>query len=64
MRLRQNVHALRWMMMPTMFWGCVLVLLGLISPASRRSSERLFVNLIEGGGGRDPLLVQFRMPIK
>ena len=51
-------------MMPTMFWGGVLVLLGLIPPTCRRSPERLFVNLIEGGSGRDPLLVQFRVPIK
>jgi hypothetical protein len=51
-------------MVPTMLWGRVLVLLGRI-PAPCRSPERLFVNLIEGGGGRDPLLlVQLRMSIK
>jgi hypothetical protein len=64
MRLRQYVHALRWMMMATIFWGRMLVLLGLIPPASCRSPERLFVNLIEGGGGRDSLLVQLRVPVK
>ena len=57
MRLRENVHALRWMMVPTMLWGRVLVLLGLIPAPCRSSSERLLVNLIEGGGGWDSLLV-------
>lgn len=63
MRLRQYVHALRWVMVPTIFWCRVLVLLGLIPPASCRCPERLFVNLIEGGSGRDSLLVQLRVPI-
>jgi hypothetical protein len=52
------------MMVPTMLWGRVLMLLGWI-PAPCRSPERLFVNLIEGGGGWDPLLlVQLRMSIE
>ena len=57
MRLRQNIHALRWVMVPAMLWGRVLVLLGLIPAPCPRSPERLLVNLIEGGGGRDPLLL-------
>ena len=44
-------------MVPAMLWGRVLVLLGLIPAPCPRSPERLLVNLIEGGGGRDPLLL-------